>query len=95
VAYPSFSFIFFFLYNTVLSLAQSCVLLGPADGREWAHKKLVAVLAAEDEQDAAVVCNKQFNAAILTDCVFQTPIRADRKGRYIRLNTDGLPFSAT
>jgi hypothetical protein len=53
VACLDFSFIFFFLYNIVLSLAQSCVLLGPADGREWAHKKLVAVLAAVAEQDAA------------------------------------------
>jgi len=95
VAYPNFSSIFFFLYNMFFPLPKAAILLGPTDGREWAHKKLVAVLAAEDEQDAAVVCNKQFNAAIQTDCVFQTPIRADRKGRYIRLNTDGLPFSAT
>ena len=34
-------------------LTQSCVLLGLADGQEWAHKKLVAVLAAVDEQDTA------------------------------------------
>jgi hypothetical protein len=27
------------------------------------------------------------NAANKTECVFQTPIRADHKGRYIRLNT--------
>ena len=38
-----------------LFLAKSCVLLGPADGREWAIKKLVAVLAAAAEQDAAAV----------------------------------------
>ena len=38
-----------------LFLAKSCVLLGPADGREWAIKKLVAVMAAAAEQDAADV----------------------------------------
>jgi hypothetical protein len=48
-----FFFYFLLLVQHILSLAQSCVLLGPADGREWAHKKLVAVLAAADEQDAA------------------------------------------
>jgi len=38
-----------------LFLTKSCVLLGPADGREWAIKKLVAVMAAAAEQDAAAV----------------------------------------
>jgi len=33
-------------------------LLGPADGREWAHKKLVAVLPAVAEQDATVLRDK-------------------------------------
>ena len=37
----------------------------------------------------------KLNAANITECVIQTPIRADHIGRYIRLNTDGLPFSAT
>jgi len=46
-------FFYFLLVQHVLSLAQFCVLLGLADGREWAHKKLVAVLPAVAEQNAA------------------------------------------
>ncbi len=45
--------LFSFCTPLFVLLAQSCVLLGPADGREWAHKKLVAVLAAVAEQDTA------------------------------------------
>jgi len=46
---------FFFYFFPVVqhALAQSRVLLGPADGREWAHKKLVAGLTAVAEQDTA------------------------------------------
>jgi hypothetical protein len=38
-------FLLFFSCCTTLffPLVQSCVLLGPADGREWAIKKLVGV----------------------------------------------------
>lgn len=43
-----------------------------------------------------------FNAANQTECVFQTPIRADHEGRYIRLTTgqapilcDVIPFGST
>jgi hypothetical protein len=49
---------FFLVVQHVRSLAQSCVLLGPADAREWAHKKLVAGLTAVDEQNAAILCDK-------------------------------------
>jgi hypothetical protein len=48
-----FFFYFFLFVQHIFSLVQSCVLLGPADGREWAHKKLVAVLTAVAEQVAA------------------------------------------
>ena len=79
-----------------LFLTKSCVFPGPAAGREWPTNEHVAVLATAAEQDAAVV-RKHINAhaANQTECVFQTPIRADHKGRYIRLTTDRLPFSAT
>jgi hypothetical protein len=46
------------LADAALAKSQSCVLLGPAGGREWAIKKLVAVLPAENEQDAAIPYNK-------------------------------------
>jgi hypothetical protein len=60
-------------------------------------------MAAAAEQDAAVVRKHiNANAANQTECVFQTPIRADHKGRYIRLTTgqarilcDVMPFGST
>lgn len=84
-------------------LAKSRVLLGPAAAREWPTNEHVAVLATAAEQDAAVVRKHiNANAANQTECVFQTPIRADHKGRYIRLTTgrapilsDVMPFGST
>ena len=77
------------------SLARSCVLLGPAAEREWAVKKLVAVWPPQTSRTQRPYATDQFNAANITECVFQTPIRADHIGRYINLNTARLPFSAT
>ena len=88
-------FLLFFSSDTPLFflLAKSRVLLVPAAGREWPTNEHVAVLAAAAEQDAAVV-RKHINAhaANQTECVFQTPIRADHKGRYIRLTTGQAPI---
>jgi hypothetical protein len=47
---PFFLYFFHFLYFPV---ASSGLLLGLAAGREWAAQKLVGVLAAADEQEAA------------------------------------------
>jgi hypothetical protein len=44
---------FYFFHFSYFPVAQGCVLLGPAAGREWATQKLVGVLAAADEQDTA------------------------------------------
>jgi len=46
--------VYFFLFvQHVLSLAQAASCSDRRTGREWAHKKLVAVLAAVAEQNAA------------------------------------------
>ena len=84
-------------------LAKSRVLIGPAAAREWAIKKLVAVWPPQPSRTRRSSANRpNIHAANQTECVFQTPIRADHKGRYIRLTTgqapilcDVMPFGST
>ena len=86
-----------------LFLAKSCFLLGPAAAREWAIKKLVGVWPPQPSRTQRPSANRpNFNTANQTECVFQTPIRADHKGRYIRHTTgqapilcDVMPFGST
>ena len=74
-------------------LSKSRVLIGPAAAREWAIKKLVAVWPPQPSRTRRSSANRpNVTAANQTECVFQTPIRADHTGRYIRLTTGQAPI---
>ena len=99
-------FLFFYFYHIPsLYPCPSCVLPGPAAVREWATNKLVGVWPPQTSRTQSAAADPQLNnanAANQTECVFQTPIRADHQGRYIRLTTgrppilcDVMPFSST
>ena len=79
---------FYFLYfhhRPSFYVVRSCILLGPAAEREWAVKKLVAVWPPQTSRMQRPYAIDLSNAANITECVFQTPIRAGHRGRYIRL----------